>query len=123
MMEERVKLFDKEFTYEIEGSVTVLQDEQGNNGKTADEQFAEKCSNYNLPIIARNVLENGESKNLWYEQVLPSETVLYTIIQEEGEELKNALDGKLVQIGANATIGYGYCEFKLIEKEKEQTNK
>ena len=75
--------------------------------------ISEMCHDDNLPIIARNALDNGESKNLWYEQVLPSETVFYTIIQEEGEILKNALDGKIVQIGANATIGYGYCEFKL----------
>ena len=31
-----------------------------------------------------------------------------------GNKLKEALDGKIVQIGANATIGYGYCEFKFI---------
>lgn len=74
------------------------------------------CSDDNLPIIARNVLDNGESKNLWYEQVLPAETVLYTIIQEKGNDLANALDGKIVQIGANATIGYGYCEFELMKK-------
>lgn len=80
-------------------------------------EFAEKCDNENLPIIARNELKNGTSKNLWYEQVVPAETVFYTLIQEEGESLKNALDGKVIQIGANATIGYGYCKFKCIEIE------
>jgi len=60
-------------------------------------------------------LDNGESKNLWYEQVLPAETVLYTIIQEDGNVLKDALNGQVVQIGANATIGYGYCKFELIK--------
>ena len=80
------------------------------------------CSDDNLPIIARNVLENGESKNLWYEQVLPAETVLYTIIQEKENVIKekdnmlaNNLDGAIIQIGANATIGYGYCKFELIK--------
>ena len=73
------------------------------------------CSDDNLPIIARNVLDNGESKNLWYEQVLPAETVLYTIIQEKGNDLANALNNKIVQIGANATIGYGYCKFELMK--------
>ena len=73
------------------------------------------CSDDNLPIIARNVLDNGESKNLWYEQVLPAETVLYTIIQEKSDDLAKALDGKIVQIGANATIGYGYCKFELMK--------
>lgn len=80
-----------------------------------DEKMRSICSDDNLPIIARNVLDNGESKNLWYEQVLPAETVLYSIIQEKGNELANALDGKIVQIGANATIGYGYCKFELMK--------
>ncbi len=81
------------------------------------EKFKESCSDDNLPIIARNVLENGESKNLWYEQVLPAETVFYAIIREKGDDLKNALNGKLVQIGANATIGYGYCMFNILEQQ------
>lgn len=119
MMNNRVKLFDSNFKYEAEKivagkPVVVLVDKEQ---KTADKQFEDKCSDDNLPIIARNVLENGESKNLWYEQVLPAETVLYTIIQEENNDLLNALvgDGKLVQIGANATIGYGYCKFELLK--------
>lgn len=76
--------------------------------------FGEMCEDENLPVIARNVLDNGRSANLWYEQVIPAETVFYAVIQEEGEDLSNALDGKIVQIGANATIGYGYCRFTKI---------
>ena len=79
-----------------------------------NEMFIELCDDINLPIIARNVLENGQSKNLWYEQILPSETVLYTLIDnKEDPELTNVLKSKnaIVQIGANATIGYGYCKF------------
>ena len=79
-----------------------------------EEKFIELCSDDNLPIIARNVLENGESKNLWYEQVVPAETVFYTIIDDKGDRIlanKIADDKAIVQIGANATIGYGYCKF------------
>lgn len=117
MMIKRVRLFNKDFEYVVENNiggkpVVVLSDTEK---ETANKQFEVKCSNDNLPIIARNVLENGESKNLWYEQVLPAETVLYTIIQEkEGDYLRETLNGQIVQIGANATIGYGYCEFKCI---------
>ena len=46
-----------------------------------DEEFTELCSDDNLPIIARNKLDDGTSKNLWYEQVLPAETILYAVIQ------------------------------------------
>ena len=76
-----------------------------------DKGFEELCSDDNLPIIARNCLENGESTNLWYEQVLPAQSVLATIIQtNKADDLKD-LNGAIVQIGANATIGYGYCKF------------
>lgn len=109
MLNDRAKLFIPSFCF-------VKPATYNNKAvKTENEKLSAICSDDNLPIIARNVLDNGESKNLWYEQVLPAETVLYTIIQEEGKELANALDGKIVQIGANATIGYGYCKFELIK--------
>lgn len=76
-----------------------------------EEAFKELCSDSELPIIARNCLENGESKSLWYEQVLPRETVLGTLILSGEESLTTVLNNKIIQIGANATIGYGYCEF------------
>mgnify|MGYP006918586234 FL=1 len=77
----------------------------------SSEQFKDFCEDDELPIIARNCLENGESKNLWYEQVLPRETVLGTLLLSSEDTLAKVLNGKVIQIGANATIGYGYCEF------------
>ena len=109
MLNDRVKLFFSSFTY------TKPAYYNGKVVETENNKLSEICSDDNLPIIARNVLENGESKNLWYEQVLPAEAVLYTIIQEEGDALAKALDGQIVQIGANATIGYGYCKFELMK--------
>ena len=109
MLNDRVKLFNPAFNFARPANY---------NGKavvTENENLSALCSDDNLPIIARNVLDNGESKNLWYEQVLPAETVLYTIIQEEGDVLAKALDNQIVQIGANATIGYGYCKFELMK--------
>ena len=108
MLNERVKLFVPSFSFAKPASYN------GKEVKTENDRFAVLCGDDNLPIIARNVLENGESKNLWYEQVLPAETVLYAIIQEKESDLV-VLDGKIVQIGANATIGYGYCKFELIK--------
>lgn len=109
MLNDRVKLFNNSFNYakpdNYNGKVVTTK---------SNKELSSLCSDDNLPIIARNVLDNGESKNLWYEQVLPAETVLYTIIQEKGDVLATALNGKIVQIGANATIGYGYCKFDLI---------
>ena len=116
MMNERIALLGSTVKFQL-----PTQYPEGPLAKTVEPVSAKDmekiCSDDNLPIIARNVLENGESKNLWYEQVLPAETVLYTIIQEKNDDLLNAIvgDGKLVQIGANATIGYGYCKFELIK--------
>lgn len=93
----------------IDINIETLKKNLGVESKDFND-FNDLCSDDNLPIIARNCLENGESTNLWYEQVLPSKSVLATII-EGPEELDNALNEKIVQIGANATIGYGYCKF------------
>ena len=76
-----------------------------------NKKFNSLCSDDNLPIIARNCLDNGESSNLWYEQVLPSQSVLATIIQTNNADDLDVLKDAIVQIGANATIGYGYCKF------------
>lgn len=80
----------------------------------SSESFKELCNDENLPIIARNVLDNGVSMNLWYEQVLPAETVLFSITCDSDDTLEKAINGKIIQIGANATIGYGYCKFTKI---------
>lgn len=124
-MNARVRLFDADFNYAIENTINgkrvqIIVDEMDKEGKlvSAAGELNTICNNENLPIIARNYLENGESKNLWYEQVLPAETVLYTIILEKGKDLKEALDGRIVQIGAGATIGYGYCQFELINPKE-----
>lgn len=114
MMNDRMALLGSKIKFQIPSKYP-----DGANSKAVksvdDKKMETICSDDNLPIIARNVLDNGESKNLWYEQVLPAETVLYTVIQEQRNELANALDGKIVQIGANATIGYGYCKFELMK--------
>lgn len=70
-----------------------------------------------LPVIARNQLENGLSQNLWYEEVVPRETRFYTYLLRPGnddsfyEEISGQVNGR-VQIGGNATIGYGQCLFE-----------
>lgn len=81
-----------------------------------NKEFGELCDDYHLPIMARNCMEEGK-ENLWYEQVLPRESILYTIIQshdEKEEEYKFDKD-LVVQIGANASIGYGLCKISKLE--------
>lgn len=84
----------------------------------SDLEFCEKVDDYNLPVIARNHLEDGNSANLWYEQVLPRETKLFFPVLYQTEELmetfKKAIESNPVQIGANASVGYGFCKIKFI---------
>lgn len=83
-----------------------------------DIDFAELVSDFHLPVIARNNLADGRSTNLWYEQVLPNETrfwfgVLFPFDDPEWETFLSMIQSNLVQIGANASIGYGFCEIAL----------
>lgn len=73
---------------------------------------------YDLPVIARNVLDdNGISKNLWYEEFVPHESVFGFIIltpDEMDKEFKDLLLSNPVQFGGNASVGYGLMEFKEV---------
>lgn len=65
---------------------------------------------YPLPVLARNYLEDGKSKNLWYEEVVPHGSVFYTIIITPDET--NALNmEEIKQIGGHASIGCGFTRF------------
>ncbi len=84
----------------------------------SDEDFAELVSDQNLPVIARNKLENGESKNLWYEQVVPHSSKFYFVVLHNGDyfdDFNKMFENKIIQIGANATIGYGFTKISKIK--------
>lgn len=87
-----------------------------------DQSFRELCDDNHLPVIARNSLENGRSTNLWYEQIVPRQSIFYTLVMvpdHEGNHFQQFMDSlcgpQLKQIGANASIGYGFCQFEPIE--------
>jgi len=79
------------------------------------EDFISLTDDYNLPVIARNQLENGESKNLFYEQVVPRQARFYSFITNNDtnqSDLESNLSDKVaIQVGANGSIGYGLCKF------------
>lgn len=101
-----------------------------------DEDFNEAVEN--LPVIARNELTNG---NLWYEEIVPRESIFYTVLcyynnfNENGADRRGKTDkssfmkaNKLfedklisdsIQIGANASIGYGICHFSKLGESHE----
>lgn len=71
-----------------------------------------------LPIIARNYLNDGISRNLWYEEFVPREARFLTMVsREDGTDHLNDFlkrTDHVVQLGANATVGYGLCAFKKL---------
>ncbi len=84
-----------------------------------DTRFLDLVSDYHLPVIARNCLENGQSSNLWYEQIIPrASRFFFAVSDNAGESCPDFFnlfnDNQLVQIGANATIGYGLCEISKL---------
>ncbi|MEA4926823.1 MAG: type III-B CRISPR module RAMP protein Cmr4 [Syntrophomonadaceae bacterium] len=77
-----------------------------------DKEFKEYVKE--LPVIARNKLNNGESVNLWYEEIVPRESRFYFGLYQ-GARFQTAFNQILtgadyMQVGANATVGYGYIK-------------
>ena len=84
-----------------------------------------------LPVIARNKLnKEGKSENLWYEEIVPRESLFYTamldytkysnrlenLANNKIEDFYTTLKNSIVQIGANASIGFGLCRYTSLEQ-------
>lgn len=76
----------------------------------------EQLSEIDLPVLAHNVLDdNGISKNLWYEQVVPHESVFAILISGPDGDQKLAEflgDAPVIQFGAGASTGTGYTKLE-----------
>ncbi len=96
--------------------------------QNAGQQLEDHCKDLQhitngLPVIARNQLDNGESKNLWYEEVVPRATrfVFFVKAEENDKKRLDKFDEMItsqnnpVQIGANGSVGYGYCKITKIK--------
>jgi len=85
-----------------------------------------------LPVIARNKLgKDGTSENLFYEEVIPRQSLFGFFIGmpelKKDEQNSAVIDGfeqfielmckDVVQIGANASIGYGLSEIREVSNE------
>jgi CRISPR-associated protein Cmr4 len=75
-----------------------------------------------LPVIARNALEEGHSVNLWYEEIVPHESIFYVPIvctDDKNQSLENFKEAirinNIIQFGGNASIGEGLCKVTLGE--------
>ena len=73
-----------------------------------------------LPVIARNQLDNGISKNLWYEEIVPHKSIFYFALLTPTDDIYfedfESCFNNVVQIGANASIGYGVTKITKISE-------
>ena len=100
----------------------------------SNENMKKHCKK--LPVVARNYLENGQSKNLWYEEIMPRESKFYFFVSKpsniykgENNDIKNieSFDNKfeniikenIFQIGANGSIGYGFSKIENFSKAEQ----
>lgn len=81
----------------------------------SDQSFA-WFARYGLSVNARNVLnpDTKTSKNLWYEETLPPDSLFYLLIAERSNngalgQLQTLFTGRpYLQVGGNETIGHGW---------------
>jgi CRISPR-associated protein Cmr4 len=88
------------------------------DGKTIYEISDAEFRKISLPVIARNHLEDGISTNLWYEEVVPHESIFYVPVLSDAslDEFKKAVNGKVIQFGGNASVGCGLCKVTVGEE-------
>jgi CRISPR-associated protein Cmr4 len=81
-----------------------------------DDDFAWFCR-YALPVQARNELRKDGTKrsnNLWYEESLPPDSVLYALVTARDERIEGAVTSLFpgtdpyLQVGGNETVGHGW---------------
>jgi len=81
-------------------------------------------ASYGLPVSARNNLDEitKVSKNLWYEETLPQDTLMYMLLMERLEGSISTVkamfkDRPYLQVGGNETVGQGWFALKLLGGE------
>ena len=77
---------------------------------------------YGLTIQARNQLDNDgtkQSRNLWYEETLPPDTVMHGLVLGRNSDAVKVLDqlfpqeDPYLQVGGNETVGQGWFAVKV----------
>lgn len=137
-------LFLEEFVYQCRKTdlnelvkalaATAERDEEEIQSKltiVSDDQFALLCQGA-IPVNAHIAIENAtktvKQGALWYEESLPAETLLYTVVAAQNsrnpklpkpaeallEDFKNELFmTPYLQLGGNETTGMGWCKVQV----------
>ncbi len=90
----------------------------------SDHDFA-WFARHGLAITARNVLNDvtKTSENLWYEESLPPDTLLYALMAERGGGALASVREMFaqypyLQVGGNETVGHGWCAVHPVDNAK-----
>lgn len=90
----------------------------------ADDDFA-WFARYGLSIQARNELDDGTkiSKSLWYEESLPPDTLMYSLVSARSDAALSTLSDLFsasdpyFQVGGNETVGHGWFAVRVCNAE------
>ncbi len=110
---EGYKISDKLRTDELKNALNGRELLDGDFVVLSDSVFR----NIPLPVVARNNLDENK-RNLWYEELVPHETVFWFAVMGSDDDLvilDSAINGKVIQFGGNASIGYGQCLVSKLE--------
>ncbi len=89
--------------------------------------FAKNATAVTAHIAIENIdKKTGENKKvvkpgaLWYEETLPSDALLYTMLMGKDEHVNSVLgmfdDKPFIQIGGNETVGMGWCKVEVLDE-------
>jgi len=81
--------------------------------------FAKNATAITPHIAIESSTKTVKSGALWYEETLPSDTLLYTMLMGKKEHVEAVTDmfpkeKPFVQIGGNETVGMGWCKVKEV---------
>jgi len=131
------KLFLEERSFEVDGSpdsalieaLRPLIPHESAQARLADQLIVLSDNDfawfarYGLAVQARNVLEDEtkKSQNLWYEETLPPDTLMYALLSERNGsnalgQVKALFDERLyLQTGGNETVGQGWFAVQWLD--------
>jgi len=104
----------------IEGfGIEALKDQIVVMGDDDFAWFAKNATAVTPHIAIDSPTKTVKTGALWFEETLPSDALLYTMLMGKNEDVGSVLgmfsgDKKFIQIGGNETVGMGWCSVQVL---------